>query len=302
MAIPTRAEAFTLLGLHDPLIYERMHKGLGIPPAFSGVGTTTTMLVEASIDSLHGRSVDLVFHKATDARGAAQTCQVYAEKLGGSLGPVGAIHGLVKAQFDDVFRDHSDRVYFDHRRGPDLADDHRLPGVLGEIRSLHVQPDSTYEARDYDGQVLMHLQSEDARRLQARDPVRIELVGDGQQAQDLLATGALGSGVGTTWLAPVRLATTDSIPLGNGRSYKEIDGVETAVGDRILVWEQLDPREHGIYIVVAKGAARDTWARAPDTIIRGSATLATEGQTYANASFALAGPDNWLQIGGAASP
>jgi hypothetical protein len=67
------------------------------------------------------------------------------------------------------------------------------------------------------------------------------------------ATGAL------CWKAPCRVATTASIDVGDPGST--IDGVALAVGDRVLVKDQLSPRENGIYIWNGAGSSM---TRAPD--------------------------------------
>ncbi len=62
---------------------------------------------------------------------------------------------------------------------------------------------------------------------------------------------------GLKWKQPVRVATTGTnITLSN---IVPIDGLPTAVGDRVLVKDQTDKKQNGIY-VVASGA----WTRATD--------------------------------------
>lgn len=82
----------------------------------------------------------------------------------------------------------------------------------------------------------------------------------------------------------VRLATTGNITLSGTQT---IDGVSAVADDRILVWQQTDATQNGIYVVAA-GA----WARADDfdsltpvDEINGAYTMAQEGSTYAGWSF-----------------
>lgn len=82
----------------------------------------------------------------------------------------------------------------------------------------------------------------------------------------------------------VRLATDANITLSGNQS---IDGVLSVTGDRILVWQQTDATENGIYV-----AAAGAWARAadfdsltPEDEINGAYTMAQEGSTYAGWSF-----------------
>lgn len=56
-----------------------------------------------------------------------------------------------------------------------------------------------------------------------------------------------------------RLATTSQISLSG---LPVIDGVQTTIGDRVLVKDQVNPIENGIYIV---SGANSSWNRSPDT-------------------------------------
>ena len=56
---------------------------------------------------------------------------------------------------------------------------------------------------------------------------------------------------------PARAATTANIDLSTDLEDADvIDGVTLATGDRVLVKDQTDASENGIYIVAASGAAR----------------------------------------------
>jgi hypothetical protein len=76
------------------------------------------------------------------------------------------------------------------------------------------------------------------------------------------ATGPSGGGgAGGGFLAPVVVATTDNVGLTMGGipDPSVTDGATVEVGQRILVWQQTDVSEIGVYIVQS-GA----WTRAPD--------------------------------------
>lgn len=78
---------------------------------------------------------------------------------------------------------------------------------------------------------------------------------------------------------PVRLATTVNIALSG---LQTIDGVLTEAGDRVLVKDQTDSTENGIY-TVSVGA----WRRAPDaasdrTLISGMKVAVQEGTAHAS--------------------
>jgi hypothetical protein len=74
--------------------------------------------------------------------------------------------------------------------------------------------------------------------------------------------------------APCRVATTASIPLVG---LQTIDGITIEAGDRVLVKDQSDPRENGIYV-----ASTGLWQRAVDfnsrrDFIKGTRVLIVEG-------------------------
>jgi len=74
------------------------------------------------------------------------------------------------------------------------------------------------------------------------------------------ATGATGptgpQGPGTNWLPACRVATTANITLSG---LQIIDGISVAAGDRVLVKDQTNQPDNGVYI-----AASGAWGRAPD--------------------------------------
>lgn len=185
--------------------------------------------------------------------------------------------------------------------------------LFGEIRTVHEVVETRYQAFDYDGNLVVDLTGAQALRLSDDHPFRIKVVPlNGQHHQNAAfregtAAGLMAALAGTTvppgltWLPSCRLATTDSIPLGSRRSYRTIDGVVTGLGDRILVRDQLNDADNGIYIVAIKGVYRDTWTRAPDAIAPGATTRILEGDTHANCIFVNDG-HNWLELAGAGTP
>ena len=67
--------------------------------------------------------------------------------------------------------------------------------------------------------------------------------------------GSSGDPAGTTWKAPVRVATTTNGTLATAYENGDtVDGVVLATGDRILIKDQTDGTENGIYVVQASGA------------------------------------------------
>ena len=88
--------------------------------------------------------------------------------------------------------------------------------------------------------------------------------------------------------ASVRVATTANI---NPATTLTIDGVELAVGDRVLVKNQDNAISNGIYVV-----ANGSWARAEDAdtsaeVTTGMFTFVSEGTTHADSGWVLSTND-----------
>lgn len=84
--------------------------------------------------------------------------------------------------------------------------------------------------------------------------------------------------------APVRLATTANITLSGLQS---IDGVTTAADDRVLVKNQTDTTENGLY-----NASSSAWTRCADAngnrdLVTGTAVYVTAGSTNANSFWSI---------------
>ena len=104
----------------------------------------------------------------------------------------------------------------------------------------------------------------------------------GATSQDVL-TGLVGD---AGCKAPVAAATTANVTSLSGTLI--VDGYQTAIGDRILVWQQSDATQNGIYNV-ASGA----WTRAVDCdgaqdLYKGTIVVAGNGTTYAGLIFVVA--------------
>lgn len=110
----------------------------------------------------------------------------------------------------------------------------------------------------------------------------------------------------------VRVATTANIDLATG-GLLTIDGVTVAAGDRVLVKDQTDPIENGIYNAVDGGA----WTRAEDQdgspaeeVSAGNYTFVESGTLNAATGWSLGGSGlitidtdalNWIQFNSQAS-
>jgi hypothetical protein len=112
----------------------------------------------------------------------------------------------------------------------------------------------------------------------------------------------------------VRVATTTDIP-GVGSSLTEVsvvDGVTLANGDRVLVKNQADPAQNGIYVFGNAGVF-NTYFRAddanePDELNAGTFVFVEEGTTYGDTGWVVSSnnplvigtdPMSWTQFSGA---
>lgn len=103
----------------------------------------------------------------------------------------------------------------------------------------------------------------------------------------------------TDYKQSVRLATTGDV--GNlfttGSATNSVDGVTVVANDRILVKDQTNKRQNGIYVVVTVGTGSNgTWQRskdadASDKVTSGMTITVSEGVTNINRTFKLATPD-----------
>lgn len=97
---------------------------------------------------------------------------------------------------------------------------------------------------------------------------------------------------GRTWKDACRVASTGNLTLSAAQT---IDGISITAGQRVLVKDQTDAEDNGIY-VVAGGA----WARADDMSVaaevKGSSVFVMEGTLNADTSF-VASNDDFITLG-----
>lgn len=109
---------------------------------------------------------------------------------------------------------------------------------------------------------------------------------------------------GLKWKRSARVATTENIADLAAGAPNEVDGVELAVGDRVLVREQTDPTLNGIYVVVVLGDGTDgEWERAEDfndvspiNEITAAAVWVEEGEEYSNTGWTVISTVNVLGV------
>ncbi len=88
--------------------------------------------------------------------------------------------------------------------------------------------------------------------------------------------------------APVRFATTGQITLAG---LKPVDGsVETLEGDAVLVWQQPNAAEHGIWLASSGPWTRRADFDGPRDAVTGTAVLVAEGAKHGGIEFALQTP------------
>jgi hypothetical protein len=95
--------------------------------------------------------------------------------------------------------------------------------------------------------------------------------------------------VGIDWKASVRAATTAAVTLATAfENGDTLDGVTLATGDRVLVKNQTDATENGIYVVAASGApARSSDADTAAEITASFAVFVEEGTVNADSGWTL---------------
>jgi hypothetical protein len=103
----------------------------------------------------------------------------------------------------------------------------------------------------------------------------------------------------TDYKQSVRVATTADVGnlLATGNMTNSVDNVPLNLNDRILVKDQSDAKQNGIYRVATVGTGSNgTWVRAldanaSDKVTSGMTTIISEGNANANKTFRLATPD-----------
>ena len=95
--------------------------------------------------------------------------------------------------------------------------------------------------------------------------------------------------VGIDWKASVRVATTAAITLATDLENGDtLDGVTLATGDRVLVKNQTDATENGIYVVAESGApARSSDADTAAEITASFAVFVEEGTVNSDSGWTL---------------
>lgn len=116
---------------------------------------------------------------------------------------------------------------------------------------------------------------------------------------------------GLSWKLAVVAATTGNGDLATGfAAGATLDGVVLAEGDRILIKDQTDATENGIYVVADSGAPTRALDADSADELRGATVTVTKGTVNADRVYRLVTDDivlgttdlHWTEIGGAAQP
>jgi hypothetical protein len=112
-------------------------------------------------------------------------------------------------------------------------------------------------------------------------------------ANDIANKGYVDSAAaGLSVKAPCKAATTANVTLAGG-APTVVDGITLLVNDRVLVWNQTDAKENGLYYVSVLGSgANGTWVRTTDAdtgaeLVTGSYTFVTQGTVSGNSSYVM---------------
>lgn len=94
----------------------------------------------------------------------------------------------------------------------------------------------------------------------------------------------------------VRVASTVTLNLDIAAAGDIVDGVTTVIGDRVLLKDQTDPAENGIYVFQETFVTRAADANEPDELNAGTFVFVEEGTTYGDTGWVVSS-DNPITIG-----
>ncbi|MDB4278010.1 hypothetical protein N9917_00110 [Deltaproteobacteria bacterium] len=307
MAVPTLVETYKLLGLKEPLAWERAVREVNAVEGHElqrGTGTTTRLGVEAALDILKDKTIWLIGYTVTDI---ARLREVIDKTLSTLNAPYKAGAGKV---FSTTWEDYNgakvkligtrpDAVYIDHYLGPNGKDHRPASGPYGMIRTIaqnNLSP-KVWDAKDYDGTLVMSLDHEAACALCDLRPERVRLIPIASPSKMLDLTGV--NVTGSSWHHPVKAVSTTDVPLVNhmvtDTETDFFDGAAIEVGDTVLLTGQQDTSQNGVYEIFGGGTDGMLYLAAEPSPGDGTSLLVTEGVLYADTTWVYDGPD-WLQL------
>lgn len=297
---PTLKDAYKLLGLNDPVAWEAHIRGgfkvMGVQDDRRQIGTTTLLMIEACLDAWGGKKVLVVGHTVSDRDRLRQVCDDILVKLGAPRDTHKKLRFLTREGWERgtaIAGWHPDSTYQDHYQG--VGEDERpLPGPYGHIRTVEQNPGNPdrWNAKDYDGDLIMVLDTPTAQALSHEHPTRIKYVPRPAVSIPVLGGGQL--------LNPARAVATRNVGLTNGMMKPDpddFDGVALKPGDRVLLTGQLDPVENGIYSVTGSGSDGLCYFTPDVANHDGDRLMVTDGDVNGSTLWVCDRP-MWLQVSG----
>jgi hypothetical protein len=114
--------------------------------------------------------------------------------------------------------------------------------------------------------------------------------GSATVATDLATWGQVVDLVNRQGFKHVRLASTGNVNIGTTGAGSTVDGVTLALGDLILLKDQTDPVQNGIYVVGASNLARDAASDTAAELPSGTVVVVDQGSANSETMFLLTTP------------
>jgi hypothetical protein len=314
--IPTRKETYKLLGLLEPLAWERAARENNLtqgrePQRRSG--TTTMLAVEAALDVLHGKTIWLIGYTVTDITLLTDGLDDTLAKLGAPFGvKKNKVHTETWANYQgsrfNLLGTRPDSIYIDHYIGP--TGEHRPhTGPYGLIRTVKQEPlnPDHWTALDYDDDFVMTLDEAAATQLADDRPERVRLIPlPAPPIVTLQPDYGLGLTLspGVSYGPPIKAASTKNVPITSnmvtGVENAMFDGVSVGAGDSVLLLSQDDSIENGVWEVTSSGDGGMLMVLPSPSPLDGATHVIIEGVLYADTLWTYTGSD-WVQISAASN-
>lgn len=122
-----------------------------------------------------------------------------------------------------------------------------------------------------------------------KDPDKEEILPIGDLVQEQLNNAYTLASSGTQWKIPVVAASAGNVDIATGLENGDtLDGVTLVTGDRVLLKNQTDLKQNGIYVVAASGAASRSSDANDGTEILGAAVFIRNGTANGGKQYVCA--------------